>query len=219
MIDSPSGAPANYEELYIHYFDAMKAMVAKAGITPSNVEDVAMAILTKFMEKDALAEYDPHKLFDTGDRPKFKGPRHRTARFTSYLRRFVYLYVKQHLDAQAVQERKRATVRPQDDMTTEEMIEVKANKSHDPTTAIEVLDTLHVVLETQEDIFALRKQSELAHRRSKEALKAAIVLAEQGRRVSGTNVAELLGWPTSVGVQSLKLAREQLRTAMYAEVV
>lgn len=217
MIDSPTGAPADYAELYEHYFGAMKAMVAKAGIHSHNVEDVAMDILSKFMEKDALAQYDPGKLFDVGERPKFAGPRHRPARFASYLRRFVFLYVKQHLDAQAVQDRKRAHVRPQDDSSAEEMIELRANKSTDPTTAIEIMSTIQGILETSEDAWILRKQSELQFLRSREALKAAIALADNGTRVSGAAVAEYLGWPTSVGVQALKSIREELRTALYGE--
>lgn len=219
MIDSPSGAPADYAELYTHYFGAIQAMVAKAGIHNQDVEDVAMAILAKFMEKDALAQYDPEKLFDVGEHPKFEGPRHRPARFASYLRRFVFLYVKQHLDAQATQDRKRADLRAQEDSTLEELIEIKAaGRSPDHVASVDIIMTIQGVLETSEDIWKLRQQSELQFVRSREALEAAIYLAERGERVSGTAIAEHMGWPLSVGVQALKTIRAELREAMYGEV-
>lgn len=100
MIDSTTGLPESYEEMFDEYFDYVKLLVKKAGITVEDVEDVAMSIFTTFMEKDALAWYDPNKLHDVGDKPRVEGARQRTARFPGLLRRFVNTYVLQHRDKQ-----------------------------------------------------------------------------------------------------------------------
>lgn len=102
MINSTTGAPASYEELFAEYFGFVKGLVAKAGIEPQDVEQVAMSIITKFLEKDALSWYDPEKLHDVGENPRIDGPRLRKARFSSLLGTFVKLYVRQHLDKQAM---------------------------------------------------------------------------------------------------------------------
>lgn len=106
MIDTVSGAPENYQELFEEYWGFVKAHVARAGIAPQDVEQVAMDIMTTFLAKDALSWYDPEMLHDTealAGRPKqavIAGPRMRKARFSSFLGRFVNLYVRQHKDKQ-----------------------------------------------------------------------------------------------------------------------
>lgn len=106
MLTNATGAPKDYSELYVHYFPMIRSIVAKAGIAPADVEDVSMDLLTKFMERDALSWYDPEKLHDVGKRPRLEGERHRPAKFQGLLRRFCCLYVRQHLDRQALRSRR-----------------------------------------------------------------------------------------------------------------
>lgn len=106
MITSQTGAPRDYAELYEHYFPMIRSIVSKAGISNAEVEDVSMDLLTKFMEKDALSWYDPNLLHDVGNRPRLEGERLRPAKFQGLLRRFCTLYVRQHLDKQALRSRR-----------------------------------------------------------------------------------------------------------------
>lgn len=99
MIDSRTGAPANYEELVEHYGDFVKNLIVKAGIAYQDVEDVTQEILTTFYAKGALAWYDGDKLHPAGKTMK-------TARFASFLSIFVRRYVLSHRDKQYTLARK-----------------------------------------------------------------------------------------------------------------
>lgn len=105
-MDEVTGAPENYDELFTYYFDFIKAQVARAGIMPRDVEDVASEILLRFVEKDFLAKYDGGLLHDVGDHPRIPGARMRPARFQGLLRSFVGKYVLQYRDKQMTKARK-----------------------------------------------------------------------------------------------------------------
>jgi hypothetical protein len=238
LITSSTGAPKDYAELYEHYFAMMVSIVAKAGINAADTEDVAMEILLKFMEKDALSWYDPQKLVDVGATPKLKGEQMRTAKFQGLLRRFTSLYVRQHLDKQMARERREpshakldAPFSAEEDnaLTWGEAHAARLNftaMSHEDTyttrSAISSALTTAANLAAQADEVA---RMELAHAERREAqriaretdrtsraLEAAILLAEEGERVTGRSVAEAMGEPASVGTNSLRLAREHLKS-------
>jgi DNA-directed RNA polymerase specialized sigma24 family protein len=94
MITSATGAPANYAELYEHYFGFVRNIVIKAGIRVEDADDVTHEMLCKFMEKDALAWYDGEMMHSHAD-----GGR-RKARFPTFLAGFVSKYVLNERDKQ-----------------------------------------------------------------------------------------------------------------------
>lgn len=126
-MDSATGQPDDYQELYECYFPMICKTVSTAGIIPDEVEDVAMDILTKFLSKDGLNFYDPSLLHDTGRVPTHPGPRFRPARFASMLRGFVKIYVLDYRDKQV----RRATY---------EVISLDSSVSDDGVSLGEVLD-------------------------------------------------------------------------------
>lgn len=99
-VNTATGCPKDYAELYECYFPMIKSIVVKWGIDSRDVEDVAMELLTKFMERDALAWYNPDLLHDVGDNPRLPGQKMRPAKFQGLLRRFCDLYVRQEWDKQ-----------------------------------------------------------------------------------------------------------------------
>lgn len=104
-MDSATGCPEDYAELFDKYFGMVRTVVLKAGIAPEDVEDVAMEIIAKFIEKEGLEGYDPNRLHEVKN-PRKAGPLKRTARFSSMLRGFAATYVLQHRDKQAIRHRK-----------------------------------------------------------------------------------------------------------------
>lgn len=105
-MDSVTGCPEDYEELFREYFPMMVGVVAKAGIEPFDVQDVAMDILARFIEKDGLSYYDPERLHDVGESPEVPGARFRKAKFKGMLRGFTAKYVLQYRDKQEVRHRR-----------------------------------------------------------------------------------------------------------------
>lgn len=91
--------PKDYGELFSHYYPMIRTLVCRAGIESQNVEDVSMAILTKFIEHDALADYDPQFTSHHGGvlRKSF---------FPSFLSSFVLLYVRYHRERQTTRHRR-----------------------------------------------------------------------------------------------------------------
>jgi hypothetical protein len=106
LLTSASGAPKDYEELFVHYIGFVKAKVARAGIDSQDVEDVASEILLRFMERDGLSWYDPDRLFDTGTNPRVPGERFRPAKFQGLLNSFVGKYVMAYRDKQNLKRRR-----------------------------------------------------------------------------------------------------------------
>lgn len=94
MITSATGAPADYAELYEHYFGFVRNIVIKAGIRVEDADDVTHEMLCKFMEKDALAWYDGDMMHSHADGGK------RKARFPTFLAGFVGKYVLNERDKQ-----------------------------------------------------------------------------------------------------------------------
>lgn len=105
-MDEQTGCPEDYAELFEAYFPMMIGVVASAGIEPFDVQDVAMDILARFIEKEGLAYYDPEYLHDVGDNPQVPGPRLRKAKFKGMLRGFTATYVMQYRDKQMTRHRR-----------------------------------------------------------------------------------------------------------------
>jgi hypothetical protein len=82
--------PRTYDELFRIYYPYAVRSVAKAGIDPANVEDVAMSILMKFIEKDVLSDYDPTVTRRNGQPIKF----------INFFLGFVFSYVRGYLTTQ-----------------------------------------------------------------------------------------------------------------------
>jgi hypothetical protein len=85
--------PATYDELFAHYYPYVLKLI-RPYIDEANVEDVAMTIIMKFIEKDVLVDYDPAAKRRDGSETSF-------ITFLSgfvfaYLRGFVTTQQKQH---------------------------------------------------------------------------------------------------------------------------
>lgn len=104
-MNTATGCPDNYSEMFERYFGMVRSVVTKSGIAPEDVEDVAMEIIAKFIQKEGLESYDPTRLHEVKN-PRTAGPAKRTARFSSMLRGFAATYVLQHRDKQAIRHRK-----------------------------------------------------------------------------------------------------------------
>jgi len=89
--------PRNYDELLDTYWEYVKALVAKHGVT--DTEDAAGTIILKFYEKGMLEEFRPNADFETPVGI-------RRSNFRGFLTGFVNLYVRQDLDKQATLSRK-----------------------------------------------------------------------------------------------------------------
>lgn len=92
-VNPPDFVPADYSELFQHYYGFVKALVIKYDILPNNVEDVSMAILEKFFQNDVLRDYDP-EFTSTHDGVV------RKALFRTFLSGFVKSYVRHHRERQ-----------------------------------------------------------------------------------------------------------------------
>lgn len=240
MINSQSGAPANYAELYESYFGMMKSIVRRAGINAGDVEDVAAEILCKFMEKDALSWYDPNHVTDVGEHPKTEGPRLRQPRFSNLLRTFTQLYVRQWLDKQRLLERREpaysrmdAPVSSEESMTWGEAHQDTYWQGHPMDVSVEDQLMMVTVISGAHGR-ALRKAQEAqdatdqqvfwkmrleAKRAAEEAtrqhqgLLAAMRLAGSGELVTGVALARECGWSSQVGARVLRGVRNDLRVA------
>lgn len=84
----------------------MVGVVHSSGIAKEDVEDVAMDILARFIEKDGIAYYDPNHLHDVGENPDLPGARFRKAKFKGMLRGFTATYVMQYRDKQMIRHRR-----------------------------------------------------------------------------------------------------------------
>jgi hypothetical protein len=89
-----SFVPASDAEVYQHYFRFIVALVIKNGIEQENAEDVAMTVLTTFIEKGVLADFDPDRIIE------YNGVI-RKAVFRTFLSGFVQTYTMQHRKKQA----------------------------------------------------------------------------------------------------------------------
>lgn len=86
-------APRDYAELFDIYYAYVVNLVHHLGIHESRKEDVASEILTRFLERDFLAKFDPTLVFT------HEGKQH-PARFKNFLSKFVASYVRGHYDKQ-----------------------------------------------------------------------------------------------------------------------
>lgn len=80
--------PTGYDQLFRHYYPYVSAMVRKFNVPESSRDDVAMMLVTKFIEKDMLGTFDPERLDATGNPVKF----------SSYLSGFVVAYIRYYVE-------------------------------------------------------------------------------------------------------------------------
>lgn len=91
--------PADYGELFNHYYDYVQKILLKFGIEQQNLEDVSMSILLKFYENDVLRDYSPtYKRSHNGVE--------KTATFMTFLSGFVLLYARHYRERQQVMARR-----------------------------------------------------------------------------------------------------------------
>lgn len=81
--------PATFEEVFQDYYDYVVRLVVYLGIDAQSAEDVAVAVLEKFFERDALSDYDPNYVVVVKGLP-------RQAAFRTFLNGFVRVYVQHH---------------------------------------------------------------------------------------------------------------------------
>jgi hypothetical protein len=85
--------------VWVEFYEPTKRWVRAKGVPDGDVEDVAQDVMAKFMEKDGLSFYDPHKVFDTGvHTQRIPGARLRRATFSGYMRSFVAIYCLNYRD-------------------------------------------------------------------------------------------------------------------------
>lgn len=89
--------PETFEDMFDHYYDYVVRLVASSGINFQNAEDVAMTILVKFFEKDALHDFNPEFTTEYGGIT-------RRAVFRTFLSGFVKTYVRHYRDRQRLQQ-------------------------------------------------------------------------------------------------------------------
>lgn len=87
--------PDTEAEVFEKYFPTVKYLVSKAGIRNAYVEDYAMNLMVKFLEKGILQQYDPERTTD------FNGTQ-RTSSFTTYLYGFVNAYLRHFAKRDAI---------------------------------------------------------------------------------------------------------------------
>lgn len=91
------GCPNGYDEVFAEYFPMMRGIVAKSMITPDDVEDVAMDILLRFIQKDGLNYFDLSKVTIPGTEARV---------FRGMLKGFTATYVMQYRDKQMTRHRR-----------------------------------------------------------------------------------------------------------------
>lgn len=227
MINTATGAPTNYAEMYEHYFGMIRKIVTKHGIEVVDIEDVAMEILTTLIKRDALSWYDPNKLHDVGPNPRLPGPRFRPSKFSGLLRALVSLYVRQHLDKQyAYIKRNPAFARLDAPVISEHGIHAElvpwgeANAERMgwfDDAGEDRLEMRELLSGVRRDMAAAVLGAEARERQVVQqkalALDAAIQLANEGEKVSGAAVARQLEWPSARGVVALRSARLEMKEA------
>ena len=85
--------PADYSELFDHYYFYVVSLVSRMGIDPQEAEDVAMGIIRTFYERKVLEDYDP--TFTRGGM--------KAAVFRTFLSSFVIAYLPSYRTKQRVE--------------------------------------------------------------------------------------------------------------------
>lgn len=80
--------PETYDEVFRHYYPQIVGMVKMFKVSPNRREDVAMTILSKFIERDMLPKFDP----------EFIGGNGQPVPFQTFITGFVASYVRYHRD-------------------------------------------------------------------------------------------------------------------------
>lgn len=125
----PTVTPASYDELHRLYRPYTEKMVAKWGVrNRDEVQDIASAILTRFIERDMLSEFDPN----------------RNVLFSTFLGGFIGAYVRYLKDRAEIDRYREGTstdvvIGGSESVT---VYDVVAPKHHDDNTDLEYLEFL-----------------------------------------------------------------------------
>lgn len=87
--------PQSDEEVFAEYYPHIKYLVGRKGIRKDYVDDYAMTLVSKFVEKGVLSDYDPERLTEV------KGEQ-RTASFKTFLSGFVNSYLRHFAERDAI---------------------------------------------------------------------------------------------------------------------
>lgn len=87
--------PETEAEVFKQYYPQVKRLVSKAGIRSLYVEDYAMNLMVKFLEKGMLEQYDSERTTE------FDGAQ-RTSTFKTYLYAFVKAYLRHFAKRDAI---------------------------------------------------------------------------------------------------------------------
>jgi len=87
--------PSTEAEVFKQYYSHVKFLVSRAGIRKDYVDDYAMILITKFMERGMLKKYDPEHLSEVN------GVK-RTANFKTFLSGFVNAYLRSFAKRDAI---------------------------------------------------------------------------------------------------------------------
>lgn len=87
--------PNTEAEVFEQYYPHVKFLVSKAGIRKDYVDDYAMVLITKFMERGMLKKYDPTHLTEVDGV-------NRTTNFKTFLSGFVNAYLRSFAKRDAI---------------------------------------------------------------------------------------------------------------------
>lgn len=111
--------PTDYSDLFQHYYVYVHKLVRRAGIHPQNSEDVTMSILTTFLQKDVLSDFDAQK-----------------GAFRTFLTGFVFVYVRHYRTTQD-------KLKVREMRSTDQIIDQPGRASDEVVTWIDVYGPIH----------------------------------------------------------------------------
>lgn len=177
---------------------------------------MASEIMIRFMERGMLEKYDPEMLHDVTALPGrpakaiLPGPRYRTARFSSYLRRFTFLSTLQHRDRLAARARREALILDADSARV-------VDAHPDPADRLAAgLDAASVIRKAMPSIRAER--SPTGRWELEEALVACVHSVEVCGSVRRSLVAQELGISSAAAATVIGRLRERLLEAGAGEL-
>lgn len=87
MPRTASIVPTSYDEMFRHYYPYVCKLVRRFGVPDDLHEDVSMILVTKFIEKNMLEQFDPERVGADG----------MPVQFASFLSGFVVAYVRHYV--------------------------------------------------------------------------------------------------------------------------
>jgi DNA-directed RNA polymerase specialized sigma24 family protein len=93
--------PKSFEDMFLHYYAFVHKFVKKMGIAPKDAEDITMAILVKFYERESFDYYDDEYVREDN-------PTQKVAAFRTFLTGFVKLYLRHYRERQTARDYREA---------------------------------------------------------------------------------------------------------------